>query len=143
MALNRHLAAGGKIEGAWQLADDRIQEAIGQARQYQNPDGSFSTNYFQRPGSSPDLAQNLGTTGHILEFLTLAMKDDQLDHPWIKRAVANMCDLFRRTRDVPLECGALYHAAHGLVLYRMRVFGPRSYATATAEADAVRERSIR
>jgi hypothetical protein len=127
MALNRHLEQGGKIEGGWKLADQRIQDAIKTARAFQNPDGSFSINYFQRTGRSPDLAQNLGSTGHTLEFLTLAMTDEQLREPWVQRAALNLCEIFRKTRDYPLECGALYHAAHGLVLYRHRLFGPRTY----------------
>jgi hypothetical protein len=36
-----------------------------------------------------------------------------------------LCDQFKRTRPIDLECGALYHAAHGLQLYRARRFGPR------------------
>jgi hypothetical protein len=127
MALNRHLEQGGQLEGVWRRADEKIQQGIVDAHQYQNPDGSFSTRYFQGPGSSPDLAQNLGTTGHILEFLTLAMTEEQLGQPWVQRAVVNLCDLFRRTQDLPLECGALYHATHGLVLYRLRRYGPRTY----------------
>lgn len=127
MALNRHLEQGGKIEGGWKLADERIQEAIKTARAYQNPDGSFSINYFSRPGRSPDLAQNLGSSGHTLEFLTLAMTDEQLREPWVQRAAVHLCEVFRKTREYPLECGALYHAAHGLVLYRHRLFGPRRY----------------
>jgi hypothetical protein len=130
MALNRHLDQGGTLEGAWLRADAVIQQAIARARQMQNPDGSFSTHYFERPGNSPDLAQNLGTTGHILEFLTLALDEEELREPWVQRAVLNLCDLFRKTRDLPLECGALYHAAHGLVLYRTRVFGPKDYSAA-------------
>jgi hypothetical protein len=137
MALNRHLDQGGAIEGVWSRADAVIQQAIENTRQYQNPDGSFSTRYFEAPGSSPDLAQNLGTTGHILEFLALALSDQQLKEPWVQQAAANLCELFRRTMEVPLECGALYHAAHGLVLYRERVFGPRQYATTGDEADDV------
>ena len=90
----------------------------------------------EAPGSSPDLAQNLGTTGHILEFLALALTDEQLKEPWVRRAAANLCDLFRRTRNVPLECGALYHAAHGLVLYRSRMFGPRSDAESPSAQKA-------
>ena len=123
MALNQHLAQGRPLDGAWSLADMRIQAAIENARRYQNLDGSFSSHYFARGGSSPDLAQDLGTTGHVLEFLTLATTDEQLREPWITRSVIHLCELFRRTRDLPLECGALYHAAHGLVLYRQRVFG--------------------
>ncbi len=123
MALERHLADGGQVTGAWALADEVIGRAINNAQRFQNTDGSFSTRYFEGPGVSLDLAQNLGTTGHILEFLALALSDEQLQQPWVRQAVANLTELFQTTRELPLECGALYHAAHGLVLYRQRVYG--------------------
>ncbi len=122
MALNQHMEAGGQLTGAWTVADKVIERAIIHAQQFQNTDGSFSTRYFEGPGSSPDLAQNLGTTGHILEFLVLALDPEELQEPWVRRAVANLCKLFQTTRNVPLECGALYHAAHALVLYRDRAY---------------------
>lgn len=128
MALNRHLADGHEATGVWQDADAMIQGAIATAREHQNPDGSFSSNYFLRPGTSTDLAVNLGATGHTLEFLTIAMTGEQLSEPWVERAVLHLCDLFDKTKDVPLECGALYHAAHGLLLYRERMFGPIDYS---------------
>ena len=96
-------------------------------RETQNPDGTFSTNYVTLPGSSPDLAQNLGSTGHVLEFLSIALSEAELQSEWVRRAAAAMCNIFERTQGVPLECGSLYHAAHGLVLYRERAFGPRRY----------------
>ena len=68
----------------------------------------------------------LSTTGHILEFLALAMPQQQLADPWVARATGYLCQLFRQTQDVALECGALYHAAHGLVLYRERIYGTRT-----------------
>lgn len=123
-ALNRHLAAGGELTGAWVKAHDKIQDSIQKARDYQNPDGSFSTNYFQRPGRSADLSQNLGATGHILEFLTAALTQEELEQPWVRKAALKVADIFVKTKDIPLECGALYHAAHGLVLYRARIFEP-------------------
>lgn len=124
MALNQHVAQGRAVEGVWSRADQAIQDAIRRAKQFQNPDGSFSSEYFDGPGSSPDLARRLGTTGHVLEFLTLATTEEQLREPWVAQSVAHLCDLFRRTQDLPLECGALYHAAHGLVLYRERIAAP-------------------
>jgi hypothetical protein len=127
MALNRHIDQGGKIEGPWKLADDKIKDSIEKARQFQNPDGALSSNYLQRPGKTTDIAISLGSSGHILEFLTLALNDEELREPWVKKAVLNMCALLKKTQDVPLECGALYHAAHGLVVYRERVFGPRTF----------------
>ncbi len=131
MALNRHLASGGIQQGVWADADGKIVAAIQRARELQNPNGSFSANYFQRAGQSADLAKDLGSTGHVLEFLVIAMTDKQLAEPWVTRAVVHLCDLLRKTQGVDLECGALYHAAHGLVLYRQRVFGDRKYETAS------------
>lgn len=128
MALNRHLAQGGALEGVWKEVDTLVQDSIARARELQNPDGSFSVNYLHRPGKSADLAQDLGATGHMLEFLTLAMTQEQLAEPWVERSVAHMCELFAQTRDIPLECGALYHAAHGMVLYRQRMFGQRTWS---------------
>lgn len=127
MALNRHTAQGGEMTPQWVAADERIQEAITKAQQYQNPNGSLSSNYFLRPGNSPDLAEDIGTTGHTLEFLSLSLTEEQLRQPWVARAAQHMCKVFEQTEGAPLECGALYHAAHGLVLYRQRVFGPREY----------------
>lgn len=127
--LNRHLGQGGQLTGVWAEADQRLGNAIELTRHMQNSDGSFSTRFFdERPGSTVDLGQNLMATGHTLEFLTIALTDQQLRDPWVARAAVRLCDILDTTRDLPLECGALYHAVHALVLYRQRLFGPRSYA---------------
>lgn len=125
LALNRHLAAGGKLEGPWEAAHKKIQQAIATVKRYQNPNGSFSSNYFIRPSSTPDISAELSTTGHTLEFLALAMTDEELREPWVRRAVERLCKLYRVTEDLSLECGGLYHATSGLIIYRERIFGPR------------------
>ena len=135
MARNRRLIDQAPMEGVWQRTQELLAESIETARQLQNPDGSFSTRYLARPSTSPDLAQNLGATGHVLEFLTVALPQDRLEEPWVRRSVSYLCDLLERTKELPLECGALYHAVHGLVLYRERVYGPRSYRQ-PPESDA-------
>ena len=130
MALNEHRKQGGETTQVWQQAEERIQDAVDMARRFrEDSTGAFSTNYFRGEGSSPDLAQILATTGHTLELLSLSLSDEQLHEPWVKRAALHLCDVFRKTRDVNLECGALYHATHGLVLYRERVFGKRSFSS--------------
>jgi hypothetical protein len=135
-ALTRHRAHGGEVTGSWAMAADVIARAIEDARRYQNADGSFSTRYFESAGSSPDVAQNLGSTGHIVEFLALALDDQQLRAAWVTRAVQHLCELFRMTRDMPVECGALYHAAHGLVAYRQRLGASAGEASTAPAATA-------
>ena len=121
MALNKRRREGAPVEGVWLDAADLVERALVNARRFQNQDGSFSTNYLSRGGTSQDLAQNLGTTGHLVEFLAIAMPEREIQAPWMMAAVRNLCDLFDKTKDYDLECGALYHAAHGLVLYRNRM----------------------
>jgi hypothetical protein len=142
VAVNSHLAGGGSITGPWVEAERLIQRCIDDARSMQNPDGSFSAHYFQRPGQSADLATTLGTTGHILEFLSLALSSEQIDQPWVERAAMKLCDSIKSMDDIAPECGALYHAAHGLVLYRERRFGPHTYMTKT-EDDSAQTKAVR
>ncbi len=123
LALNRHLAQGGSLEGVWADADRQIQEAIALARAYQNTDGSFSSYYFARSGTSMDLSTCLATTGHVFEFLALAVDRQQLQAGWVERAARYLCGVLERTSRWPLDCGVLYHAVHGLVLYRHRLCG--------------------
>ena len=127
MAFNRHVAAGKPVEGTWKKLQDRIAECVDQSRKLQNSDGSLSSNYFARPGKSADLAVCMGSAGHVMEFLATALDKDGLQQPWVKRAVLDVCKTFRKTKPVDVECGALFHAAHGLVLYREKVFGPRTF----------------
>ncbi len=113
----------------WQAADERIRWAVARAREYQLPTGAFSVQYFARPGNASDLSEHLGATGHTLEFLSLALSDKQIAEPWVVRAADYLCELFELTRQIDLECGALYHAAHGLALYRSRRFGEPAVST--------------
>jgi hypothetical protein len=128
VAMNRYRAEGGKLEddeaGGWRRADEKIRAAVAAAREFQQPDGSLSTNYFERAATSPEIDKRMAATGHILEFLMVAIDDQQLREPWVRRAVVNLVEAFEKTQDFDLECGALYHACRGLKLYRARMFGP-------------------
>lgn len=127
MALNKCKAQGGKIEGVWKRLDDRVRELVARVKEYQNSDGALSSNFFNRPGKSVDLADAMGSAGHVLEFLTVAMSDEELKEPWVTRAVLAQCKMFRQTKKVDVECGALYHSASALRIYRERMYGPKSF----------------
>jgi hypothetical protein len=135
MALGEYRRRGGKLEGGWSAANKKIEDAVTSARRFQQPDGSFSTHYFIRPGTSPDFALRINTTGHTLEFLALALDDEQLKAPWVTHAVVALCKLFKTTKSVNLECGSLYHATHGLIEYYERRFGPWQYPDVVEAAD--------
>ena len=141
VAMNRYLAATGltaeELEGGWAAAEQQIQEAIELARRYQQPDGSFSTSFFERPSTSPDVFARIGSTGHTFEFLAMALEQDRLHEPWMQRAADALVTLLEQTADVPVECGGLYHAAHGLVLYQARTCGSAGATSAAEETVAL------
>jgi len=126
-ALKKHCAATGhtpeQLSGGWAAAQEVIDECVDRARRFQQADGSFSIHSFERPGTSADVFARLSATGHIFEVLSLTLDDEQLAEPWVTRAAERLVTLLEQTSDVDVECGALYHAAHGLLLYSDRVCG--------------------
>jgi hypothetical protein len=115
------------LTGGWKAAYDKIygeQGAIAVMKAYQQQDGSFSSDYFNGARSTGDIGQRIGTTGHTLEFIALAVPDNELRDPWLIQAVAYLCKMLEETQDYALECGGLYHAVRGLTIYRERRFGP-------------------
>jgi hypothetical protein len=122
-AVRAYRAAHGEppAESGWAAAEEVLAAHLDQARRAQEADGSFSVHYFERPGRSPDVSATLATTGHVFEVMALVLDDDDLAEPWVTRAAERLVTLLERTADVDLECGGLYHAAHGLAIYRRRV----------------------
>ena len=117
----RHPHAASPLPGVWGQAEATITDCIERARRFQQPDGSFSTQYFERPGTSPDVFAKLGSSGHIFEFLAIALPKDRLTEPWVLRAADRLVRLLEQTADIDVECGGLYHATHGLLLYSNRL----------------------
>jgi hypothetical protein len=107
----------------WAAAEEVLADCIDRARRYQQPDGSFSVHYFERPGGSPDVFATLGSTGHTFEILALVLGPEEIRQPWVTRAAERLVSMLERTADIDVECGGLYHAAHGLAIYRRRVCG--------------------
>ncbi len=136
-ALNQYLAAGGKIgddpNGTWALVDKKIKDTVAAAREFQQPDGSFSTNYFSRAARSAEINDRIATSGHVFEFLMVALDDEQLKQPWVTRGMLHLVDCLEKTQKFDLECSSLYHAVHGLKLYRERMFGPMKSLTPAPE----------
>jgi hypothetical protein len=60
----------------------------------------------------------------VFEVLALALDDERLAEPWVARAAERLVSLMEQTADLDVECGGLYHAAHGLALYRHRICAP-------------------
>jgi hypothetical protein len=122
-AYHLHLRGGGKPDGVWKDVADRLDQYRQAARRFQNRDGSFSTRYLAGPGDARDPQLRVNTTGHVLEWLALVLPDDELRAAWVQDAVGALALLILDGEGAAIESGSLYHAAHGLHLYRLRAFG--------------------
>lgn len=117
-------ASGVDPGSGWTAARRVLDDCIDRARRFQQADGCFSIHGFERPGTSPDVGARLSATGHVFEVLAVALDEDRLDEPWVTRAADRLTSLLEQTADVAVECGGLYHACHGLALYRRRLAPP-------------------
>ena len=78
---------------------------------------------FSSRAGIPDANRRINTTGHILEWLSLAMTDEELKEPWMQSAANALAMLILDNERTALEGGGMYHAVHGLLLYTNRVYG--------------------
>lgn len=122
-----HRRKGGMDEGVWKEVADKLAHHQALAKKYQNSDGSLSSNYFRGPGTTQDLQERLGSSGHILEWLSTALSDEELKSDWVQNAANAVALMILEAQSAPVESGALYHAAHGLATYYVRVYGEAEF----------------
>lgn len=116
-----HLRNGGDVEaGVWPAVSTKLTEHVARAREYQNPDGSFSAAYFRAPGTTDKLSDRLSSSGHILEWLATYLPPERLKEDWMEEAALAVAMTILDLKDISVESGALYHAIHGLITYHHR-----------------------
>jgi len=118
-----HLNRGGKAEGVWKEVVEKIAKYRDNAKEHQNPDGSLSTDFFKGPGNSQDKSLRINTTGHMLEWLALALTDEEIKEQWVEDAAVALSQMILDVEGSPVAGGTLYHAVHGLLMYHARVYG--------------------
>ena len=121
--LKRRDTAGLPRTELWKTVAERLAYYKNLAQSWQNPDGSFSSYFFASAGASGDVEQRLDSSGHTLEWLAYELPTHELAQPWMERGADYVAGLLNANRERPLGPGALYHAAHGLVLYRGKRWG--------------------
>jgi hypothetical protein len=114
---------GGQTPDVWKRLGEHIRRHQQLAREYQYPDGSFSTDYFRGKATQRDIQVRLNSSGHMLEWLSTSLSDDELKAEWVRDGAHAVAMMFQEIQAMPMESGALYHAAHGLVIYYERVYG--------------------
>jgi hypothetical protein len=121
-AVNKRIQRGKPIVGEFARAQKFIQDYHRYTISLQNPDGSFSTEWFVRRGNSPDIDRRLKTSGHILEWMAFSVSDEELRDPRMVKAADYLATLLIANDGHKWEIGPLGHGLHALAIYNSRVF---------------------
>ncbi len=123
-AVNKRLQRGEPVVGEFARAQTFINDYHRYTLGLQNPDGSFSTEWFVRKGSSPDIDRRLKTSGHILEWISFSVPQSELTDPRLTKALDNVATLLETNNRHTWEIGPLGHGLHALAIYDSRLFKP-------------------
>jgi hypothetical protein len=121
-AVNKRVARGTPIVGEFRRAQVFIQDYHRYTFSLQNPDGSFSTAWFERKGNDPSIDRRLKTSGHILEWIGFSLSDGELRDPRMVKAVDYLATILLENDKHPWEIGPLGHGLHALAIYNERFF---------------------
>ena len=117
-ALDAYLKQGGKLEGTWKEARDYLDKYVALTKEYQQTDGAFSGSVFFRASRPRTPRQLVSSTGHALEWLSVALSPEQLREAWVLKAVERLVTDMEKFPTEVFSDGGLYHAAHALRRFR-------------------------
>ena len=125
-AVHERQKRGEPIDGQFERADIYIRDFHRYTFGLQNPDGSFSTDWFKGPQAKPDLERRLQTTGHILEWLVYSVPPEMLTDSRVLRAVDFLSSMLLQNSDKEWPLGTLGHGLHSLAMFDERIAKERA-----------------
>lgn len=114
------------LAGEWLNAARKLDGYVDRAYSLQNSDGSFSTDFFEKPGAENDRIRRCYSTGHIVEWLAFTLPANKMNDPRLTRAVDYLTELMLSTPNYELDVGPRGHALHALAMYELKAYGNSS-----------------
>ena len=122
-AVHKRQKRGEPMVGQWERARKFIEDYHEYTFKLQNPDGSFSTSWFEGREDNGPPSRRLETTGHITEWLAYSLSEEEIQDPRMVKAVDYLTNLLLDGRNEKWSIGPLGHGLHALAIYDERVFG--------------------
>lgn len=123
-AIYKRRKQGKPIDGQFARAQKFIADYHKYAFSLQNPDGSFSTKWFEGRENRSDLDRKIKTTGHVFEWMAFSLPEEQLTDPRMVKAANFLVNSLQRNVGREWEVGPQGHAIHSLRIYDRRLFKP-------------------
>jgi hypothetical protein len=109
------------INGQYARAAKFVKDYIAYTWQLQNPDGSFSTNWYEGRGNEPNEDRKVQTSGHMLEWLMFTLPDEDLKQPRVAKGIDFLLSKIYDQRDQKWPIGPRGHATRAIALYQARM----------------------
>ena len=113
-ALQKYLAQGGTLTGTWKDAKKYLDKYVGISKQHQQEDGAFSAAGFHRSLRPRTPRYLVSSTGHALEWMSVALSPEELEQDWVLKAIDRLVTDMEKFPTEVFSDGGLYHAAHAL-----------------------------
>ncbi|MBU62205.1 MAG: hypothetical protein CMI26_06850 [Opitutae bacterium] len=117
-ALRKYLDQGGKLVGVWKDAKKYLDKYVAITKDFQQKDGAFSAAVFFRSVRPRTPRQLISSTGHALEWMSVALTTEELMQEWVLKAIDRLVTDMEKFPTEVFSDGGLYHAAHALRRFR-------------------------
>jgi len=111
---------GQPVNGQYARAAKFVREYVDYTWQLQNPDGSFSTSWYEGRANEPSAERKVQTSGHMLEWLMFTMSDQELNQPKVGKAIDFLLSKIYDKRENKWPIGPRGHATRAVALYESR-----------------------
>lgn len=111
---------GQTISGQYARAAKFVRDYVEYTWQLQNPDGSFSTSWYEGRANEPNEERKVQTSGHMLEWLMYTLSDDELKNPRVGKAIDFLLSKIYDKRENKWPIGPRGHATRAVALYQGR-----------------------
>ncbi len=122
-ALRAYVREHEVLQGVWREAKEYIRRHVQTTRRFQQDDGAFSAGLLSEAAAPTSPSELVFSTGHTLEWLSVALTGAELEQPWVERAVRRLCAEIELHPIDAFSDGGIYHAVSALRLYRDARYG--------------------
>jgi hypothetical protein len=142
-AIRQRQAEGRPLDGQFARADKYIKDFVEYTWQLQNPDGSFSTNWFESRGNDPNMERKVQTTGHMLEWLAFTLDEAELSKPRFTKSIDFLLSKIWDERQHKWPIGPRSHAIRAVALFQQRTLGIQPGQRRQEMASQIQTQSLR
>lgn len=139
---------GQPINGQFARADQFVRNYVDYTWTLQNPDGSFSTSWYEGRGNEPNEERKVQTTGHMLEWLMYTLPDNEINQPRVQKSIDFLLSKIYDKKEHKWPIGPRGHATRAVALYQARyqeilksspdLLKPKAITAVTPKASAPR-----